>query len=78
MRFPYPEKGRAEAVMAAVAPENRGFADARLEGSEIVFKLSSENAATLRNSADDLLACVKAAEASLGIATGAESGDDDE
>ena len=78
MRFPYPEKGVAEAVMASVAPENKGFAEARLEGDTIVFTLSGDSAPTLRATADDLLACVKAAEASLGIATGAEPAEDDE
>lgn len=68
----------AQAVMAAVAPENMGFVDATLRGGRITFVLSGENAATLRNSADDLLACIKSAEASLGIASGAEPRDDED
>lgn len=78
MCFPYPEPGTAAAVLAAVSPENDGYVEAVLESSTIVFKLSAESAATLRNTADDLLACIKVAEASLGIAGGPEPSEEDE
>jgi len=78
MRFPYPETSVAEAVLASVSPENAGYVEAVIESSTVVFKLSAESAATLRNTADDLLACIKVAEASLGIAGGPEPSDEEE
>jgi len=77
MVFDYPPDV-AEAVMASVAPENKGYVEASVEGGRITFVLSGESAATLRNSADDLLACIKTAEASLGIASGSEPRDDED
>ena len=67
MRFPYDERRIAEAIMAAVAPENAGFVESSLEENTVVFHITGEDAASVRNSADDLLACIKAAEASMGL-----------
>lgn len=69
MRFPYPDPSVAQAVMAAVGPDNGGYVDASVEGDTVVFRIKGEQAATVRNTADDLLACVKTAEASLGISS---------
>ena len=77
MRFPYGDRRTAEAVMAAVAPENTGFVESSLEENTVVFRIKGEDAASVRNSADDLLACIKAAEASLGM-SGEDVQDDDE
>ncbi len=68
IRLDYRDRRTAEAVLNAVAPENGGYAEARIEGNSIIVTMSSEDPASLRRAADDLLACVKAAEASIGSA----------
>lgn len=65
--FCYPESGIAEAVSASVAPENGSFVSSRLDSSDISFRITGNDAASVRATVDDLLACVKTAEASLGI-----------
>ena len=67
LRFPYDDERTAKAVLSAVSPENGDYVKARLEGSTIVYEMQAENAGTLRNTADDLLACIKAAEDSAGL-----------
>ncbi len=76
MVFDYPP-GVAEAVLAAVSPENGGYVEAELRDGSIRFTISGENPATLRNTADDLLACVKSAEASLGISSPASRSEEE-
>ena len=67
LRFPYDDERTAKAVLAAVSPENGEYVKSRLEGSTIIYKMEADNAGTLRNTADDLLACIKAAEDSAGL-----------
>lgn len=67
LRFPYDDERIAKAVLAAVSPENGGYVSSRLEGSTIIYEMEADNAGTLRNTADDLLACIKAAEDSAGL-----------
>ena len=67
LRFPYADERTARAVLSAVAPENGEYVEAELEGSTIIYRMSAENAGTLRNTADDLMACIKAAEDSAGL-----------
>ncbi len=67
LRFPYDDERTAKAVLAAVSPENGGYVSSRLEGSTIIYEMGADNAGTLRNTADDLLACIKAAEDSAGL-----------
>ena len=67
LRFPYDDERTAKAVLAAVSPENGGYVSSRLEGSTLIYEMEADNAGTLRNTADDLLACIKAAEDSAGL-----------
>ena len=67
LRFPYDDERIAKAVLAAVSPENGGYVSSRLEGSTIIYEMEADKAGTLRNTADDLLACIKAAEDSAGL-----------
>ena len=67
LRFPYDDERTAKAVLAAVSPENGGYVSSRIEGSTIIYEMEADNAGTLRNTADDLLACIKAAEDSAGL-----------
>ena len=67
LRFPYDDERTARAVLAAVSPENGEYVKSRLEGSTSIYEMEADNAGTLRNTADDLLACIKAAEDSAGL-----------
>lgn len=66
MRIGYDDAETAGAVLAAVSPENGDYAECRAEDDVLTIAMSSEDAASLRRAADDLLACIKAAESSLG------------
>lgn len=72
MTFEYSGAKEAEAVYASLSPENSGFVESRLGGNTVVFSVSGNDASTVRATADDLLACVKAAESSLGILSAPE------
>ncbi|AMH94356.1 hypothetical protein AR505_0635 [methanogenic archaeon ISO4-H5] len=67
LRFPYDDERTARAVLTAVSPENGEYVKSSLEGSTIIYEMEADNAGTLRNTADDLLACIKAAEDSAGL-----------
>lgn len=68
LRFPYRDESAAHAVLSAVSPENGEYVEAELDGSTVVYIMRADNAGTLRNTADDLLACIKVAEESAGLA----------
>ena len=74
----YPDEGSARAVMNALDPDNQGYVRSELNGSTIVFKMESESAGTMRNTADDLLACIKVAEESVGMTSEADRPDPEE
>lgn len=74
----YPDDSTASAVMGSLEPDNDGYVETELRGSKLVFRMGSESAGTLRNTADDLMACLKAAEEAVGLATGAAVRDPDE
>ncbi len=65
----YPDEASARAVMDALGPDNKGYVASEQRGSTIVFRMEAESAGTMRNTADDLLACLKVAEESVGLAT---------
>ncbi len=65
LRVDYPDERTAESVFKALAPENEGYVRSDLEGSAIRFYMESSSAGTLKNTADDLMACLKAAEDSI-------------
>ena len=67
LTFTYRDVRTAETVLQSVAPENGGYVGAELDGASIHYTMSAENAGTLRNTADDLMACIKAAEDAAGI-----------
>ena len=62
LEIEYPDERTAKAVLSATSPDNDGYVEAEVTGSTLVLKSSSERAGTLRNTADDLLACIKVAE----------------
>jgi len=66
IRVEYPDERTAKAVLDALAPDNEGYVESSLEGSVITFTMESSTAGTMRNTADDLMACIKTAEESIG------------
>ncbi len=65
----YPDEDTAGAVLAALDPDNAGYVESELRGSKLLFRMSSESAGTLRSTADDLMACLRTAEESVGVAS---------
>jgi tRNA threonylcarbamoyladenosine modification (KEOPS) complex Pcc1 subunit len=65
----YDRKRTAEAVYGAICPDNDGYVESELLGKSIILKMEAETAGTLKNTVDDLLACVKAAEEAAGLAS---------
>ena len=62
-----PDEATASAVFGALQPDNEGYVDAELRGTKLVFRISAERSGTVKNSADDLMACIKIAEEAIGI-----------
>jgi tRNA threonylcarbamoyladenosine modification (KEOPS) complex Pcc1 subunit len=67
LRIRYPDGRTAATVFRALEPDNAGHMDSRIDGNELIFTIAADSAGTLRNSADDLLACVRIAEEALGL-----------
>lgn len=68
----YKDAKTAKVVFDAVHPDNGEYVSSKLEGNTIIFKVKAENAGTMKNTADDLLACVKVAESSVVVASGTD------
>ncbi len=58
----------AERLRAAVAADNPGFVDVRVVGGDLEIRLASSSPGSARATLEDLLACLKAAEAAAGLA----------
>ena len=67
LKITYADERTANAVFLTLEPDNIGHIDSKVVKNELLFSIISDNAGTLRNSADDLLACVKIAEEALGL-----------
>ena len=67
LKITYKTAAEAEAVFRALEPDNTGYIDSEISGNELTFRITSNNAGTLRNAADDLLACVKIVEEALDL-----------
>lgn len=63
----------AEAVAAALDPENEEYVEMEVRGKTIYFKMEAKSAGALRNTADDLLSCLKIAEEVSGLVRGSAS-----
>ena len=58
----YPDEKTARAIMEALQPDNVGYVESEVRDNVLFFRMSADNAGTLRNTADDLIACLKIAE----------------
>ncbi|MDR2866388.1 MAG: hypothetical protein LBV13_03175, partial [Methanomassiliicoccaceae archaeon] len=62
LRITYPSRKAAETVLRSLEPDNTGYVSSSMNNNELIFTIEADNAGTLRNAADDLLACVKVIE----------------
>ena len=69
LRFDYPDGNTAAAILAATAPDNEGYVKSEIQDSTVVFRLEAGSAGTMKNTADDLLACIKTAEDAADLAS---------
>lgn len=69
----YDNESTAKAIFDSVLPDNEGYASTELVGKRITIHIEADNAGTLRNTADDLMACIKAAEEASGLVSGPAS-----
>lgn len=63
----YSEESVAKAIFEALNPDNEGYVHSELRGNTLFFKVSAKNAGTMKNTVDDLMACLKIAEDAVGI-----------
>ena len=77
LRMDYDDERTARAVFGALEPDNKGYVEARIENNTLFFRIVSEDAGSMRNTADDLLACVKIAEEASGLVVTAADPDGD-
>lgn len=73
----YKDETTAKNILLALKPENKGYVDSELKGNAIVFTVSAEDAGSMKNTMDDLLACLKIAEESSGLVIPAANLDSD-
>ncbi len=73
LKITYADEKTASAVLHAVCPENEGYVTSTQEGNILIFKINGKDAGSVRNTADDLLACIKAAEEASGLVSGSAS-----
>ena len=70
LEIEYPDEETAIAVMKALGPDNEGYVESEVRGSKLLFTMSAEHAGTMKNTCDDLMACIKTAEETIGVSHG--------
>jgi tRNA threonylcarbamoyladenosine modification (KEOPS) complex Pcc1 subunit len=70
LRIEYDDERTAKAVFDSIAPDNEGYVSTELLGKSLRMRMTADNAGTMRNTADDLMACIKAAEEASGLVSG--------
>ena len=73
----YDSKETAQSIAEALGPDNGDYVDMTVSGNTITFTMEAASATSLRNTADDLLACLKIAEEASGIVGAAADLDGD-
>lgn len=62
LEFDYDSEDEAEAVARAVAVDNEGFIEMKVDGKKIISTAESESIPSLIHTLDDFLSCVSVAE----------------
>ena len=70
IKLKYENNKIADTVYHALEPDNKGYVESTLSNGTIVFKIKTNDAGSMKNSADDLLACMKIAEEASGLVSG--------
>ena len=73
LRLEYEDGRTAKTVFDAISPDNEGYIDSELKGNVIEFRIKGASAGTVKNTADDLMACIKIAEEASGLVSGSAS-----
>ena len=68
----YNDEKTAKTVFESTGPDNDSYVSSELKGKTVRFIMKADNAGTLKNTADDLLACIKLAEETLGLVSGTD------
>lgn len=66
----YSDESEAHAIFAALNPDNEGYVHSELRGNTLFFTVSADNAGTMKNTVDDLMACLKIAEDAVSVVKG--------
>lgn len=66
----YDDAVTARSIYESVEPDNKGYVESSINGGTLTFVIEAESAGTLRNAADDLMACIKTAESASGLVAG--------
>jgi len=66
----YDDERTAKAVFDSISPDNEGYVSTERCGNQLFMRITSNSAGTMRNTADDLMACIKAAEEASGLVSG--------
>ena len=77
LRIDYDDTDTAKAILKATEPDNEGYVNSRIEGSTLFFIIKAEDAGSMSNTVDDLLACIKIAEEASGLVVSAADPDSD-
>jgi len=67
LRLEHSSEEEARAVLAAIEPDNGPHCSASLDGRAVVITAESDKPMSLVHTAEDLLACVKAAQQAAAI-----------
>lgn len=66
----YGSPEEAMTVYSAVSPDDDGYVNSSLEGCTVRFELNADSAGSMRSAMDDVMSCLKVAEAASGIVSG--------
>ena len=67
LHLEYDDERTAKAVFNAILPDNEGYIESKLCGNVIELRIEGSSAGTVKNTADDLMACIKIAEEASGL-----------
>ncbi|WP_400259737.1 KEOPS complex subunit Pcc1 [Candidatus Methanomassiliicoccus intestinalis] len=63
----YASPEEANIVLEAIAPDNKPYVEAQIEGSTLIVTSSSDTPMEMLHTMEDLLSCIKIAEATFNL-----------
>ena len=69
----YGSPSDAEAVYKSSKPDDDSYVTTRISGNKVIYNFKAETAGQMRSAMDDVLACVKVSEETLGLVSGSRS-----